>query len=240
MKSLIAFPIFIMFLFAVFSIANVSSYYNGTMPENFTSGSGGADFGNNYYICENGTYVFLTEYTDFELTFHYAVNSTVWFTCNYTEIESIGGTYGYTLTFVNETEVELNISQEYAEWVFATTTGSTHLNFAQWILSEYDVMPPNTAFVGGFGTMTIAIVVITILMSIAAVAGLRAFGTGLAGVSVEVLTKGVFYFGFWIILSALSATAILAMPFAIGSAFYAAITLMYLFGFVSEIRGGGE
>lgn len=95
-----------------------------------------------------------------------------------------------------------------------------------------------SAYTGGYASMTIGIVVITILMTIGIVAGLRAFGTGIAGISVEVLMKGTFYFGFWLILTELSMSLITAVPL-VGGIIYLALTTMYLFGFVSSIGGGG-
>jgi len=238
MNHLTIFPVFILFMLSIFSIAG-GTYYNGTIDATELSNiTAGTAYGNDYYITANGTYVFVTNTTDFEITFHYAVNGSVWFAVNFSQIASIEM---YTVHLENGTDINVNISQEYAQWVIATTTGSTHLSFGDWLLESYGMLPSaeTSAFTGGYGTMTIGIVVITILMTIGVVAGLRAFGTGIAGISVEVLIKGTFYFGFWLILTELSAGLITAISY-IGLIIYLGLTVMYLFGFVQSIGGGGD
>lgn len=84
-----------------------------------------------------------------------------------------------------------------------------------------------------------AILILVTIITIGAIAGIRAVGTGIANISIEIITKGAFYFALWGILSAFAQPLIAEIPL-VGTLIYLALTIMYIIGFVQGIGGGAS
>jgi hypothetical protein len=84
-----------------------------------------------------------------------------------------------------------------------------------------------------------AILMITTILAISAVVGVRVLGTGESNITVEIVTKGTFYFALWGMLSAF-AQPLISQIYVLGSIIYVILTLMYVVGFVQSINSGGQ
>jgi hypothetical protein len=84
-----------------------------------------------------------------------------------------------------------------------------------------------------------AILMITTIIAIGAVVGIRVLGTGVSSITVEIVTKGTFYFALWGILSAF-AQPLISQIYLLGSIIYIILSLMYVIGFVQSINSGGS
>lgn len=84
-----------------------------------------------------------------------------------------------------------------------------------------------------------AILMITTILAIGAVVGVRVLGTGVSNISVEIITKGTFYFALWGILSAF-AQPLISQIYLLGTIIYVILSLMYVVGFVQSINSGGS
>lgn len=85
--------------------------------------------------------------------------------------------------------------------------------------------------------MMIAIIVGLIVL--AAVAGLKVFGSGISEVSVATIVKGTGFIAIWGILSLAAIGLITGVPI-FGIAFYFFLTLLYTVGIMGQIGGGSD
>ncbi len=81
-----------------------------------------------------------------------------------------------------------------------------------------------------------AIIIMSTVIAIGAIVGIRAFSTGLDRFSIETITKGAYYLAIWGILSAFAQPTIANIPY-FGVILYLVLTLMYVSGFVQSIGG---
>lgn len=94
------------------------------------------------------------------------------------------------------------------------------------------------------GTFTFAISAtqgaIAVMMSIivlGSIIGIRVMGSGILGVSAEIIVKGAFYFALWGLFSVFAQPLIAAIPI-FGILIYLMLTVMYIIGFVQGLSGG--
>ncbi|MEN6622643.1 MAG: hypothetical protein ABFD50_13960 [Smithella sp.] len=94
------------------------------------------------------------------------------------------------------------------------------------------------------GTFTFAISAtqgaIAVMMSIivlGSLIGIRVMGSGILGMSAEIIVKGAFYFALWGLFSVFAQPLIAAIPI-FGILIYLMLTIMYIIGFVQNLSGG--
>lgn len=103
--------------------------------------------------------------------------------------------------------------------------------------SEYTGDSTTTSF-----TMVMAtglIVLITLLVVVGAVAGIKVLGSGLDTYSVQLIHKACAYYGFWGIFSGLSFYAFSTIPSGFGLFLWLGMTLIYTLGFYQTLGSGG-
>lgn len=82
------------------------------------------------------------------------------------------------------------------------------------------------------------LVMLTIVVTIAILLGIRAVGSGLADTSIATIRTAIMYLGIWITLSLTSAPLIESIT-TIGSVIYISLTIFYIIGVFQKITGGG-
>lgn len=241
MKTLIVFPIFILFIISVVSVAG-DTYYNGTSAfGDIGSTTNSSDYGLTYTISSNGTIIFNQANSILVLIHSPYYPNPVITSFYWSDINTIGE--DGTITFNNGTApifIGYNwgfISAEWKQW--AQVERLDGMTFNQY-LQNYAIETNDVIMLGGTtGGIPINIVAIASILIIAGVVGITVMGSGLSETSQSAIIKGTVYLAFWLSLSVIAQPLITGIYF-IGTIFYLGITIMYIYGFVSEIGFGGS
>ncbi len=130
--------------------------------------------------------------------------------------------------------------------VVATAGGGANFSFTQDFNtnSSMTVNGSSSSINIPVGTFTFAISAtqgaIAVMMSIiilGSLIGIRVMGSGILGMSAEIIVKGAFYFALWGLFSVFAQPLIAAIPI-FGILIYLMLTVMYIIGFVQGLSGG--
>lgn len=105
--------------------------------------------------------------------------------------------------------------------------------------TENVVNIPVGSFTFGISATQGAIAVLISVIALGAVVGVRVMGSGILGISAEIIVKGAFYFAMWGIFSVFAQPLIGAIP-VFGVIIYLMLTIMYIVGFMQTLLGGVE
>lgn len=83
------------------------------------------------------------------------------------------------------------------------------------------------------------LLIMATIITVGGLIGIRFLGSGLSVFSQIIITKGLFYYGTWTILSIL-AYKLISELWIVGSFIYLILTAMYTFGFIQGLSGGDE
>lgn len=231
MKTLVVFPIFILFIFAIFSTAMAGN--------NNITGSGTQGYGSSYYILPNGTYVYS--------------NGGSLGVVNKAEVVSVSNNGNILLA--NSTTFDSSNSIEFYNWGWEVMNNNQYsLSYATYLnqlfaqnnnILDFGIQLNTGNNVNAFGTAGFSatlqagiISAIIAAMGIAAIMGFRVLGSGEGDFPVETATKGTFYLILWGILSVFAYTLISSV-FIIGSFIYLGLTIMYVMGFIQGLHSEG-
>jgi len=202
--------------------------------------NGTVTYGQGYIVLPNGTYIFTN---NLNLTFHSKTwLGTIGDICYIIPFTSIRTIYDNgTIALTNGTDINTYPdTYEFMSYVLITQHDGllTHLSYSTYLLSGGKIT--SGGIIGGSETLPItslqgALLIITVIMMVSSVVGIKVFGSGLDSFTVETITKGTFYFGFFGILSTL-AYPMIADLYMLGSFFYFILTVMYIYGFVQNLH----
>lgn len=127
-------------------------------------------------------------------------------------------------------------------WLNKTMAG---LDYTYWVRNtQYQIWQgvdgdEISAWYRNFGTNTALgfIAIVSVIMALGAVIGLKIFGFGIGETSTKVILLGSALIGIWSLFSFMAYDLILSIPM-FGWIFYMILTLMYLMGIVVQIGGG--
>jgi hypothetical protein len=236
MKTLLVFPLFILMVVALFSVLGgvyVSSLGTTTT---YNINSTNVPYGSTFQVLSNGTYIFVnstgvsssavkTTFPDGETAFIVDVNSS------------------HTAD-----ETKTAVINQYWAWIIVRTVGAgtfesylTDLGYT--VIPASSVVSDSGMTLSGSATFPItlaqgAVLTIIAIVGISVVAGLKVFGSGMDTFTVETIVKGTAYFGIWLAFSAI-AQPLIGSVFFVGSFLYLGLTVMYVMGFVTDLRSGG-
>jgi len=130
--------------------------------------------------------------------------------------------------------------------VVATAGGGANFSFTQDFNTNSSMVvngsSSNINIPGGSFTFAIsatqgAIAVMMSIIVLGSIVGIRVMGSGILGISAEIIVKGAFYFALWGLFSIFAQPLISAIPI-FGILIYLMLTIMYIIGFVQGLLGG--
>jgi len=107
----------------------------------------------------------------------------------------------------------------------ATVTVGTNQTSSVWNLGSWVI---------GIDFTTGLVSIIITLIAISVIVGVRALGSGLSEFTVQIITKGVAYFGLWLLLTV--NTYSLFFGFWLGIPIYLFLTFLYVLGFLEGLK----
>ena len=229
MRTLIIFPIFIMFLLSIFSVAG-NTYYTTPAWGNFTNTTGSSGYGNTYSILPNGTYIFSSNNVTVDI--HYLLNSTVMYSFTWDTVSNITN-YGWIYFNNGTTGIYVPSSFEFVDWAL----NHPEETFYQYI-QKLAVVQNNAVLLSGNAVFPVDVIAIIAIIAIATVIGITVMSSGISETAQQTILKGTVYMAFWFSLSVVAQPMLVSIYF-IGTIFYVGMTFMYIYGFIGSIGFGG-
>lgn len=236
MKSMIIFPIFIMFLFTIFSVSG-GAYYNSTIA-NYTLSNSTQGYGLGYSILPNGTYVFNSTIPVY--VYIHEGDGDPLYTFLWSDINHIVEDYPWTvLLYVqNGTSYYMIGTLEWNNYKNQSAITPFYSYLASIATTGEDMVNPSGSQLFDLSSTQISLSILVAAIAIGTAIGIRVLGSGMSETSQEIIFKGTFFSAMWVIMSIIAQPLITEVTF-FGSVFYIGISLMFLIGFVMSIRGGG-
>lgn len=244
-KALILFPLFVMFIFCVISVADSGAdAFNNTNVIYST--------GVNYTVLSNGTVIFTDDDPYHYLLLHHEGYShekgDVIYNITWEDIESVSSLY-HRIFFKNGTVFYGSYPTWYGTEYFYWESHDWWLEYS-YDMTYYQYLANLTAYSNSLDESPFktdinviitpeqgAILTFVGIIALIGIIGIKVFGSGLSN-SIS-LVKGIILFALWGVLSAIAQPMISAI-FFFGTLIYLGLTFMYLTGYVLSLNDSGD